>query len=641
MHAMILSNSLFPIVSPAPGAGHRSSSSSTCIETKQCKTIRELQQIHALIIKTGGIRDPVTAAEILHLYALSHFRDLPYARTVFNCMETPNCFSWNTIIRAFAESDDPAEALNLYCKMLNDEFVRPNGYTIPSVLKACARVSGVREGRQVHCQVVKLGLVEDGFILSNLLRMYVIACVMDDAQKLFNRNIRLGQMSDERGQNNVVLWNVMVDGCIRNGDIGAARNLFDRMPQRSVVSWNEMIAGYAQNGFFKEALEIFRDMQISNIQPNYLTLVSVLPAVSRLGSLDLGKWLHAYAEKNRIKLDEVLGSAFIHMYAKCGDIEKALKLFEALPQRNVVTWNVIIGGLAMHGRANDALSFFFEMEKSGIAPTDVTFITVLNACSHAGLVDEGRSCFNKMVTVYDIRPRLEHYGCMVDMLGRSGLPEEAEKLVLNMPIEADDVIWKALLSACRIHGKIEIGKRVAEHLMELAPQDSGCYVLLSNLYASLGDWEAVAKVRLMMKEMDIRKDPGCSSIIIDGIVYEFLVDDDLHPRAKEIHSMLEEMASKLRSVGYRPDTSHVLLNVGEEKKESILYYHSEKIAIAFGLISTSPSTPLQITKNLRICGDCHSAIKLISKLYDRKIIVRDCNRFHHFENGSCSCMDYW
>ncbi|KAG9458759.1 hypothetical protein H6P81_003267 [Aristolochia fimbriata] len=546
---MILSYLSLPVVSPAPGPGHRSSSSSsssTYIETKQCKTIKELQQIHSHTIKTGGIRDTLTVAEILHLYALSRFRDLRYARAVFYCMETPNCFSWNTIIRAFAESDDPTEALNLYCEMLQDEFVQPNRYTIPSVLKACAGVAGVREGRQVHCQVVKLGLVEDGFILSNLLRMYVISSVMDDALKLFNRNAGLDCLNDERRENNLVLWNVMVDGYIRKGNMDAARSLFDRMPQRSVVSWNTMIAGYAQNGFFKEAVAVFRDMQISNIQPNYLTLLSVLPAVSHLGALDLGKRLHAYAEKNRIMIDEVLGSALIHMYAKCGDVEEALRLFGGLPQKNVITWNAIIGGLAIHGKAIDALNFLFEMEKLGITPSDVTFVSILSACSHAGLVDEARSCFNNMVKVNGIRPRLEHYGCMVDLLGRSGFLEEAEKLVLEMPLEADDVIWKALLSACKVHGNIEIGKRVAERLMKLAPRDSGCYVLLSNLYASLGDWEAVSKVRLMMKEMNIRKNPGSSSIVINGVVHEFLVEDDLHPRADEIHSMLEEIASKLK-----------------------------------------------------------------------------------------------
>ncbi|KAK7860083.1 pentatricopeptide repeat-containing protein [Quercus suber] len=367
----------------------------------------------------------------------------------------------------------------------------------------------------------------------------------------------------------------------------------------------------------------------------------VLPAISCFGALELGKWVHLYAEKNGIEIDDVLGSALVDMYSKCGSIEKALQVFERLPRKNAITWSTIIGGLAMHGRANDALDYFSRMERSGVTPSDVTYIGVLSACSHAGLVDEGRSFFSHMVKAVGFEPRIEHYGCMVDLLGRAGHLEEAEELILNLPIRPDDVIWKALLGACKIHGNIEMGRRVAKVLMDMVPHDSGSYVALSNMYASSGNWEAVADVRSMMKEMDIRKDPGCSWIELDGEIHEFLVDDDSHSRAKEIHSMLDEIANQLRLIGYRPDTSQVLLHLDEEEKESALQYHSEKIAVAFGLICTSPHTPLWIVKNLRICEDCHSSMKLISKIYKRKIIIRDRKRFHHFEHGSCSCKDYW
>jgi hypothetical protein len=246
-----------------------------------------------------------------------------------------------------------------------------------------------------------------------------------------------------------------------------------------------------------------------------------------------------------------------------------------------------------------------------------------------------------MVERVGFEPRIEHYGCMVDLLGRASYLEEAEKLILSMPIRSDDVIWKALLGSCKMHKNIEIGRRAAEALMQLAPHDSGAYVALSNMYASTGDWDAVAEVRLMMKDLDIRKDPGCSWIEIDGVIHEFLVEDDSHPRAKEIHFMLKEISEKLSFVGHTPDTTQVLLKMDEKQKESVIHYHSEKIAVAFGLISTAPKTPLQIVKNLRICDDCHTSMKLISKIYERRITVRDRKRFHHFENGVCSCMDYW
>ncbi|KAJ7950357.1 Pentatricopeptide repeat-containing protein family [Quillaja saponaria] len=471
---------------------------------------------------------------------------------------------------------------------------------------------------------------------------------MEDAHMLFYRNV-IGfddmnrVVSDKRrNDGNVVLWNVMIDGYVRLGDLKAARKLFDKMHHRSVISWNAMISGYAQNGLFTEAIEMFHEMQMEDVSSNYVTLVSVLPAISRLGALELGKWVHLYAEKIGIEIDNVLGSALIDMYSKCGSIEKAIQVFDRLPKKNVITWNAIIGGLAMHGRADDVFEYFSRMQRTGlVTPSDVTYIGILSACSHAGLVDQGRSFFNHMVNMVGLEPRIEHYGCMVDLLGRAGLLKEAEELILNMPIKSDDVIWKALLGACKIHKNIEIGRRAAEVLMDLAPNDSGSYVALSNMYASVGDWNSVAEVRLMMKDLDIRKDPGCSWIEIDGVINEFLVEDDSHPRAREIHLMLEEISHKLSLTRYRPITTQVLLNMDEKEKESALHYHSEKIAIAFGLISTNPHTPLRIVKNLRICEDCHASIKLISKVFERVITVRDRKRFHHFQDGSCSCMDYW
>ncbi|CAN6684717.1 unnamed protein product [Malus baccata var. baccata] len=610
-----------------------------------CKTIRDLHQVHAHFIKTRQIHDPLAAAEILRFYALSTHRSIQCARSVFTQMEKPNYFSWNTIIRALAESsvnDHSLDALFFFSQMVADGSVGPNKFTFPSVLKACAKMGNLEVGKCVHGMAVKFGLESDGFVVSNLVRMYVMCEVMEDANLLFSRSVGdFGILNGRRQEGNVVLWNVIVDGYVRVGDFRAARELFDKMPHRSVVSWNAMISGYAQNGFYKAAVEMFRDMQIGNVCPNYVTLVSVLPAISRLGAFELGKWIHLYANKNGIGIDDVLGSALVDMYSKCGSFEKALVVFEQLPKRNVITWNAIISGLAMHGRVEDALDYFSKMEQAGVVPSDVTYIGILSACSHAGLVEKGRSFFNHMVNVVGLEPRIEHYGCMVDLLGRAGLLEEAEELILNMPIQPDDVTWKALLGACKMQGNIDMGKRVAEILMDLAPRDSGSYIALSNMYASLGNWEEVANVRLRMKDMDIRKDPGGSSIELDGAIHEFVVEDESHPRAGEIHSMLEEISKKLSLEGHRPNTTQVLLNMEEEEKQSALRYHSEKIATAFGLISTAAQTTLRIVKNLRICEDCHSSIKLISKIYKRKIVVRDRKRFHHFENGLCSCKDYW
>ncbi|KAG4120405.1 hypothetical protein ERO13_D11G141900v2 [Gossypium hirsutum] len=638
----------------AATAGSPTHPSSLFPQITRCKTMRELHQVHALFLKTGQIHDPLAAAEILKFCSLSAHRDIGYARKVFRQMSEPNCFSWNTFIRALTESDEndetnePLEALLLFTEMLTDGTVLPNRFTFPSVFKACARTGKLLEGEQVHGLAVKFGFEKDEFVASNLVRMYVMCGAMEKAQFLLNKMMvefeNDGKLVNDkrRIEGNIVLWNVMIDGYIRIGDLTAARELFDKMSQRSVISWNVMISGYAQNGYFMEAIEMFRLMQMGKVRPNYVTLVSVLSAISRIGALELGKWVHLYAERNDIVIDDVLGSALIDMYAKCGSIEKAVQVFNRISKPNTITWSAIIGGLAIHGRAKDALDYFSRMEREGVTPSGVVYIGILTACSHAGLVEEGRLFFNHIVNEVDFEHRLEHYGCMVDLLGRAGLLKEAEEFILNMPIKPDDVTWKALLGACKMHGNIEMGDRVAQILMNMAPRDSGAYVALSNIYAACRDWESVARVRLKMNEMNVRKDPGCSWIELDGIVHQFLVEDDSHPRAKEIHSMLLEIAEQMRLVGYKPDTSQVLLNIDdEEEKESILYYHSERIAIAFGLISTNPGTPLRIVKNLRVCDDCHSWIKLISKIYKREIIVRDRRRFHHFENGLCSCKDYW
>ncbi|WOH04952.1 hypothetical protein DCAR_0624364 [Daucus carota subsp. sativus] len=610
----------------------------------KCKSMRHLRQIHANLIKTGLIADPLVASQVLKFSALSEHcrRDIQYAHKVFVQMPQPNCFSWNTIIRALVEVGDngySVEALNMFYLMLESEFVEPNKYTFPSVLKACANVGLVEVGKQVHGMIRKYGIERDEFVLSNLVRMYVLCGEMADAFVLFEDNV---SRSDCKKMNlgNVVLWNVMIDGYVRAGKFSVALEMFNDMPDRSVVSWNSMISGYAQNGFYKEAMEMFREMQMGDVCPNYVTLVSVLPAVSRLGALELGKWIHIYALRKGIEIDEVLGSALIDMYSSCGSIIEALEIFESLQHKNVITWNAMINGFAMHGQAKDAINYFWRMEQVGLSASDVTYISVLTACSHAGLVTEGKSIFNHMHKV-GLEPRIEHYGCMVDLLGRAGLLEEAKQLIFEMPCTADDVILKAFLGACKLHGNIDLGKRVANELMEMSPHDSGSYVALSNMYASLGKWEEVADVRLRMKELDVRKDPGCSWIELDGVVHEFLVEDDSHPRNKEIQYMLKEISKQLSLTGYMSDTKQVFLNIDDDEKASALHYHSEKIALAFGLISTSPKTSLRIFKNLRICYDCHSTMKLISRLYKRKIVIRDRKRFHHFENGSCSCMDYW
>jgi len=281
------------------------------------------------------------------------------------------------------------------------------------------------------------------------------------------------------------------------------------------------------------------------------------------------------------------------------------------------------------------------MQSADMSPDEITFVGVLSACSHSGLVDEGWRCFNSMSHDYGLKPEMEHYACMIDLLGRSGHLYEAERFIENMPYKPNTTMWGALLSACRLHGNMDLAKTAAEELFKLEPQNTANYVLLSNIYAACGRWGDVEKVRTLMRDRGIQKHPGCSWIEVKNQVHAFLVDDKSHPQAEKIYALLDSLTSQIKEAGYVPNTNLVLHDVEEEQKENFLSYHSEKLALAFGLISTSPSIPIRIIKNLRVCGDCHTAIKLISMIVQREIILRDANRFHHFKDGLCTCGDYW
>lgn len=372
---------------------------------------------------------------------------------------------------------------------------------------------------------------------------------------------------------------------------------------------------------------------------------AVLSACARLGALQHGKWVHAYIDKSGMKVDVVLGTSLIDMYAKCGSIERAKCIFDHMGPENkdIMAWSAMITALAMHGLSGECLELFAKMVNDGgrVRPNAVTFVGVLCACVHGGLVSEGNHYFKRMKEEYGVSPLIQHYGCMVDLYSRAGLIEDAWGVVKSMPMEPDVMIWGALLSGARMHGDIETCEISVKKLIELDPKNSGAYVLLSNVYAKLGRWGEVRHLRDLMEVRGIKKVPGCSLVEIDGVLHEFFVGDDSHPETQNIHRMLEEIMKRLEKKGYVRNTSEVLLDLDEEGKEFALSLHSEKLAVAYCFLRTSPGTTIRIVKNLRICGDCHVVMKMISREFKREIVVRDCNRFHHFRNGLCSCKDYW
>eukprot|EP01018_Ginkgo_biloba_P037564 Gb_08772 [translate_table: standard] len=560
-------------------------------------SLKHGKEIYAYVIRLGYESDVVVGSALVNMF--SKCSGIDYARRHFDKMTQRNVISWNAMIAGYSQSGHCNEALKLFYKM-ELAGLKPDSHTIASALLACGNLAALHQGKQIHDYVIKSELESVVFVVNALVSMYSKCNCVEDACRMF-----------------------------------------DKISQRDVISWNAMIAGYAQNGHCDEALKLFRQMVLAGVKPDLVTITSVLPACARLAALRKGKEIHVYIIRSESELNVFVSNALIDMYAKCGSIDNAHRVFDQMFERDVISWNAMIAGYGMHGYGEDALALFCQMQEEGIKPSDVTFTALLSACSHSGLVDEGWQHFDRMVEDYGIIPSAEHYVCMVDLLGRAGYLDEAYNFIQKMPIEPSATVWRALLGACRSHYNMELGECVAEQLIGLESERPGNYVLLSNIYAAAGRWDDVVNVRTLMKVKGAKKTPGCSWIEVNNKVHTFFAGDRSHPQLEKIYATLESLIRQMEATGYVPDINFVLHDVEEEEKDHILYSHSEKLAIAFGLISTSPGTPIRITKNLRVCGDCHKATKFISKIVRREIIVRDANRFHDFKDGLCSCGDYW
>ncbi|KAG9443476.1 hypothetical protein H6P81_014816 [Aristolochia fimbriata] len=586
----------------------------------------EIKQFHASAIKTGSFRR--LSSRLLTLYSNPKLGNLEYARSVFDRISKPSSLCWNTIIKCYVENNYSQEALVLFCQLLHQSLVLPDNFTYPCVLKGCGRLNAIEEGKQIHGLTLKCGFGGDIYVQSTLVSFYSKCGEMDLARTVFDR------MSSK----DIVSWNCLINGYVGSGDIGTARELFDEMPEQDLFSWTALIDGYSR---FLDAVNVFKAMLKEDVKPNDSTLVSAMSAISGLGLLENGIWIHSYMDKNKYEYNGVLGTSLIDMYSKCGGIESALSIFHAISRKKLGHWSAIIVGMGMHGMAKETLELFEEMKRVGMRPHGITFIGVLNACSHTGEVNQGLHYFQQMVNEYRIAPTIEHYGCAVDLLCRAGRLEEAKNVIDKMPMKPNEIIWMSLLSGCRNHGNIDLGEYAAKRVIELDPMATGCYVLLSNIYAAAGLWDKVSELRKVMKAEGLAKDPGRSSIEHGGMVHNFIVGDRAHPQTKDIYSKLNDMKKRLHAAGYKPDTTQVLLCLEEKDKEAELAYHSERLAIAFGLINNETGKPIRVVKNLRVCNDCHVVTKLLSEIYSCEIIVRDNRRFHHFKNGLCSCRDYW
>lgn len=503
------------------------------------------------------------------------------------------------MIAGYSQNDRGEEAIRLFGEMQR-EGMKPNQRSFTSVISMCGQLCALERGKQVHGYVVRTGF-----------------------------------------ESNAILLNAMIDMYCKCESMESAWQMFDENPERDIVSWTAMVAGYVQSGNAEEALKLFSQMRKAGIEPDTVLFPIVLSASANLTALEHGKQVHGYIIRAGTESNVFVASALVHMYGKCGNSKDAKMVFDNMDERNVVSWNTIISGYAQNGPAREALKLFEQMIQAGQKPNHVTFIGVLTACCHRGLVAEGCSYFNYMIQDLCIAPREDHYACMVDLYSRAGRLNEAEKLINDMPFEPDAVIWGSLLSACRVYKNVKLGEYAAEQLFKLEPQRAGPYILLSNIYASVGRWDEVTKVRNQMKYKGVKKEPGCSWVELGNKVHTFLSEDRSHPQTEEIYALIEELAGKMKAAGYVPDMNFALHDVEEENKEESLLYHSEKLAVAFSLLKAPARAVIRVYKNLRVCGDCHTTIKFISIIVRTEIVVRDSNRFHHFVDGVCSCGDYW
>ncbi|XP_076924336.1 pentatricopeptide repeat-containing protein At3g29230-like [Bidens hawaiensis] len=508
-------------------------------------------------------------------------------------MPDPNFAPWNAMFKGYLDNNMYIDVLVLFNHMVKIN-ITPNYFTIPMVLKCCVKLSALRDGEKVHCLVEKLGFKSNPFVGTTLVDMYATGDNVGNACKVFNeiklRNVvtwtsmirgyikcndveRARQLFDLTPERDVVMWNIMVSGYIECGDMSAARKLFDVMPDRDLMSWNTLLNGYANNGDMDGCKKLFDEMgnknffswnalingyahnnrfidvlvtfkvmlNESNVKPNDATFVSVLSACSKLGALELGKWVHLYAVNNGYKDNNYVCNSLIDMYAKCGVITSAVDVFNAMNNKDLISWNTVINGLAMHGHGPDALRIFYEMKSCKQRPDGVTFIGVICACSHMGLVKDGFNYFNSMVDEYSIIPKIEHYGCMVDLLSRAGLIEEAVEFVNNMPMKPDNVIWTNLLGASRVYKNIKVAELCLQKLIELEPENPSNYVMLSNIYGDAKRWADLARSKVAMRNTGAKKLPGCSLIEADDGVVEFYAFDERHLKTEEIYSALKSL----------------------------------------------------------------------------------------------------
>ncbi|GLU12722.1 hypothetical protein SLE2022_293810 [Rubroshorea leprosula] len=520
------------------------------------------------------------------------------ARNLFDEMPERNMITWNTIISGLVDAGDYLEAFRFFINMW-EEISDADTRTLATMIRSAAGLEQISVGRQLHSCALKMGIGKDTFISCALIDMYS-----------------------------------------KCGNIEGAQFVFVEMPEKTTVGWNSIIAGYALHGYSEEALNMYYEMRDSGVKMDHFTFSIIIRICTRLASLEHAKQAHAGLIRHGFGLDIVADTALVDFYSKWGRVEDAQSVFDYMPCKNLISWNALIAGYGNHGHGEEALEKFEQMLEEGMKPNHVTFLAVLHACSYSGLSERGWEIFQSMSRDHKIKPRPMHFACMIELLGKEGLLDEAFALIRGAPFKPTANMWAALLTASRVHGNLELGKFAAEKLYGMEPEKLINYVVLLNIYIRSGKSKEAAAVVQTLRRKGLIMRPACSWIEVKKQQHVFLSGDKCHVQTKEIYHKVDSLIHEISKLGYVPEEKTLLPDV-DEQEQRVLLYHSEKLAIAFGLINTPEWTPLQIVQGHRICNDCHNAIKFISQVTQREIVVRDASRFHRFKNGSCSCGDYW
>ncbi|KAK1321114.1 Pentatricopeptide repeat-containing protein [Acorus calamus] len=561
------------------------------------KLWKQGKEIHAHIVRCGFDTDPMIQTSVIDMYAKCG--EVRFAELSFRMMPDKNIVHWNTLISGYALNGQPLETLDRLIEMQSHGF-RPDLITMVNLLPAYTQSSRLLQGKSVHGIGIRRGFVPHLVLETALLNMY-------------------GKCGEPR----------------------SAERLFDRMVEKYLVSYNGMISTYVQNGLSMEAILLFHSLREGPLNPDVISISSILPVYAESGSLRQGKQMHGYVVKCGHISNEFISNSMIYVYAKCGDITAARSIFDGMVSKGVVSWNVIIMGYAIHGCGEIALQLFSEMIENGIQPNRSTIFSVLSACSIAGLVEEGMMYFDSMTRDYNIEPQIEHYGCMVDLIGRSGDLAEAKTFISRMPMVPTSRIWGSLLNASRHYGDIETAEFAVEHILQLEHDNTGCHVLISNMYVEAGRMEDAERVRSLMRREGLQRTTAQSSVELHCETHQFVNGDRSHAQTSTVYAVLGILSNAIgegETAGsdnsFRP--AEALANRVRSPR-----HHGVRLALCYGLISTTVGLPILIRKNVRICGDCHRAMKMMSEVIGREVVIGDSKIYHHFRGGVCCCGDYW